>query len=152
MQPWQQRQQTATIASLEARIAALERGSQTTTTAATTTLDSGTYTPTLFNVTNVASSAAAQCQYLRVGRVVTVSGYVSVDPTSAVATQLDVSLPIASNLSAIENCCGVGVNAEATPQVIAIFGDATNNRATFFWTATSTANRVIYFTFTYLVV
>ena len=56
---------------------------------------SGTYTPTLTNVTNVAASTAYKCQYMRVGNVVTVSGAVSIRPTSSSGdTQLTMSIPV----------------------------------------------------------
>jgi hypothetical protein len=59
---------------------------------------SGIYTPVLTNVANVAASTAYECQYVRVGNVVTVSGQVDIDPVAGAATcQLGISLPIASN-------------------------------------------------------
>lgn len=61
---------------------------------------SGTYTPTITNVTNVTSSTARVCQWLRVGNVVTVSGSVNITETlGAAVTAFDVSLPLASNIS-----------------------------------------------------
>jgi hypothetical protein len=69
-------------------------------------IKSGTYTPTLTNVTNVAASTAAVCQWMRVGSVVTVSGTVDIDPTAAGACVLRMSLPVASNFSAVNNAGG----------------------------------------------
>jgi hypothetical protein len=113
---------------------------------------SGTYTPTLTNVTNVAASTAYVCQWLRVGNVVTVSGRVDIDPTLAVATELGLSLPVPSNLAAQEDLAGVAAGITAGDPVIAIRGDATNDRAAFVFTAVSVANQSRFFTFTYDVI
>jgi hypothetical protein len=67
---------------------------------------SGTYTPTLTNVTNVAASTAAVCQWMRVGTTVTVSGTVQIDPTAAGNTVLNMSLPVASNFTAATQAGG----------------------------------------------
>jgi len=69
-------------------------------------IKSGTYTPTLTNVANVAASTAAVCQWMRVGSVVTVSGTVDIDPTAAGTCVLRMSLPVASNFSAVNNAGG----------------------------------------------
>src|SRR5687767_7463770 len=51
-------------------------------------IEQGSYTPTLFNTTNVAASTAYECGWLRVGNRVTVYGLVDIDVTSAAATVL----------------------------------------------------------------
>lgn len=112
---------------------------------------SGTYTPTLTNVANLDASTAYQCQYSRVGAVVTVSGKVDVDPTTTLTlTQLGISLPIASNLGATEDCAGTA--ASVASEVGAILGDAANNRAELNFTCVGTANNAMYFTFTYEII
>ena len=74
----------------------------------TAAFDSGTYTPTLTNGTNVAAATALECQWLRIDDIVNVSGKVNVDPTSAATTTiLGVSLPISSNIGAEEDVSGV---------------------------------------------
>ena len=113
------------------------------------TLASGTYTPTLTNVTNITSSTAYVCQYMRVGEVVTVSGRLDIDPTAAGDVELGVSLPLASNFTAEENCGGVAVNHSTTESAMAILGDATNNRATFQSTKVFNVAHDVHFTFTY---
>lgn len=109
----------------------------------------GTYTPTLTNTTNLDASTAYECQWLRVGSVVTVSGKVDVDPTAGAATSLGISLPVASNFGATKDCGGVGSTAGQSASII---GDAANNRASVNWTAVDTTNRSMHFTFTYLVI
>jgi len=109
---------------------------------------SGTYTPTLTNTTNLDASTAYLNQYMRVGSVVTVSGRVDMDPTATGNTELGVTLPIASDVSGTEQVAGV-FHGLGTTEPGVIFGDATNNRATFQHNAVGTANRTFYFTFTY---
>lgn len=118
------------------------------------TLASGTYTPTLTKTTNVASSSAYACQYIRVGNTVTVSGQVDITPTAAAYTELGISLPIASNLAAANECAGAGSPAtNATGyQPGAIGGDATNDRAKLMFMAPSTVTRGWFFTFTYRII
>jgi hypothetical protein len=109
---------------------------------------SGTYTPTLTAVSGVSGLSAVQCQYLRVGNVVTVSGELS--GTDAVGTNtVGISLPIASNLTAAGNLGGAG----ATGQGLAanISGDTANDRASITWSNNSTGSFTVRFTFTYLV-
>jgi len=116
------------------------------------TLTSGTYTPTLTNVTNIAASTAYACQYMRVGDVVTVSGKVDIDATAAGVITLGMSLPIASNFAAEENCGGVAVCSAVNEDAIAIYADAANNRATFYASITSILNHAHYFSFTYRII
>jgi hypothetical protein len=115
---------------------------------------SGTYTPTLTNVTNVAASTAAVCQWIRVGNVVTVTGRVDIDiTTTLLASELGMSLPIAS---AIANDREIGgtANAANTEQTanIRIRADVTNDRAQFVWiNQASVANIAYAFTFSYVI-
>jgi len=112
---------------------------------------SGTYTPTLTGVANIAATGALTCQYIRVGNVVTVSGAMTIDPTSAgsTTTELGISLPIASDFTAGEQCGGVAINGLSNNQTAAIDADATNNRARMRWLSLDAANRTWAFTFTY---
>lgn len=112
-------------------------------------LDSGHYTPTLTNVLNLAASTAFQCQWLRVGNTVHVSGRVDVDPTAAGSTQLGITLPVASNLGAAEDCAGCAFASGIAGQGAAILADATNDRAQMQWVAVDLTNQPMYFTFTY---
>lgn len=90
----------------------------------------GVYTPTLYNTTNVAASTAYQCQYCRVGDMVFVSGKVSIDGTAAAATLLGLDIPIASNFGAAEDLGG-SASCGTFQQSIAIYADVANNRASF---------------------
>jgi hypothetical protein len=97
---------------------------------------SGTYTPTFTNNSNIsASSAPAAWQWIRVGNVVTVSGLASVTVSAAAgtATDLAMTLPIASTTPAAGNIVGTmainGVTSTTATQASAIFADTINNRA-----------------------
>src|SRR5512146_1384466 len=91
----------------------------------------GTYTPTLTNTTNIANSIAGVCMYFRVGDVVHVAGRVVIDATATGAILLGMSLPIASNLTALADLGGVGMSADVAGQALSIEADTTNDRASF---------------------
>lgn len=116
-------------------------------------LEADTYTPTLTDVANVAAKTAYACQYSRVGNTVTVSGQVAIDPTAgATLTQLGISLPIPSSLTAAEQCGGTAACAAVAGYVAAISGDATNDRAELaFTTGADVANRTWAMQFSYQV-
>lgn len=114
---------------------------------------SGTYTPTLTNVTNVAASTAYACQYMRVGAVVHVSGRVDVDPTlTATATRVDLSLPIASDFANSNECAGTAFCSAVAGMGAAIYGSVADNRAVLEFVSGDVANRDMHFTFTYRVI
>lgn len=118
---------------------------------ATTT--SGTYTPTLSNTTNITSSTAYVCQWLRVGDVVTVSGQVDIDTAGAGASLLGMSIPVASDFASSNQCGGTATTSTGTHNSAGILADATNNRASFSWSASGGGgSRPWRFSFTYLVV
>lgn len=112
---------------------------------------SGFYTPTLTNVANVAASAANECQWSRIGNIVTVGGSITVDPTTAsVLTEVGISLPVASAFTASDQLGGVSAcgGAARSGQILA---DAANDRAQFLFTPVDVANRTQAFTFSYRV-
>lgn len=116
-------------------------------------MDSGTYTPTLTNVANLDASTAYQCQYIRIGNTVTVSGRVDVDPTAgAASTQLGIALPVASNFGATEDCAGAAFASGIAGQGAAVLADTTNDRAQLQFVAGDTTNQAMYFTFTYQII
>ena len=112
----------------------------------------GTWTPTLSNVANVSASTSYEGQYIRIGSKVVASGRVDVDPTGVGATQLGISLPVASNIGAVEDCCGVAACPTIAAESAAIVGDAANNRAEMQWIAVDITNQPRYFTFLYDVI
>jgi hypothetical protein len=116
---------------------------------------SGVYTPTLTNVTNIAASTAYTSHYMRVGNVVTVSGRLNIDPTAATtASELGISLPIASAFTTLTECGGTGAIYSTSTEVSSggILADAANDRAAFRFVSGGTAARDYAFTFTYKVI
>lgn len=116
------------------------------------TIEYGTYIPTLDNTTNVAASTAFTNNYVRVGSIVTVSGSVSIDPTTTGATILGMTIPVASNFSSIVHLGGTAVTKAIANTCIAIEADGTNDRASFAFVAVDTSNRTYQFSFTYRII
>lgn len=122
-----------------------------------TTLLSSTYTPTLTNTTNISSSTSnANVGYTRIGDRVTVSGTITVTPTAELADcVLGVSLPVASSITNSNEGGGAGAlmpGGVAHANGVAINMDATNDRATFTFFATSDSSPItLTFTFSYTV-
>lgn len=116
---------------------------------------SGTYTPTLTNVANAPTIAANAFQYMRVGNVVTVSGSLSIDPTTtSIITQVRISLPIASAMTASTQVSGtchgnwvVGVAGAG-----GISGDTTNDEALLSTIPPNASNASYSVQFTYRVI
>jgi hypothetical protein len=113
-------------------------------------LESGTYTPVLTALSNVDVLVANECQYMRVGNVVTVSGRIQVDATaSATLTTVSCSLPIASTFAEESNLGGTGSYKAlfSTNVIFSIY--AGNNYAEFRAYPTTTGNMLVPFSFTY---
>jgi hypothetical protein len=111
-------------------------------------LTTGSYTPTLTAVANVAASTSATCYYYRIGNEVTVYGRIQIDPTAATTlTQLGFSLPIASTFTTLSEAAGTFAfnNGEAG----IIVSDAGNARAEFQFTPTTSSNSSYQFHFSY---
>lgn len=117
------------------------------------TIDSGTYTPTLTNTTNIASSTAAACQYTQIYGTVTVSGTVTVTPTIVGACNLKMTMPVASNFTFSGQAAGV--MAGTTPgqnRTGAILADVTGQQFEFIFTPVSATSTTYAFTVTYQIV
>lgn len=119
-------------------------------TISTPVITDGTYTPTLFNTTNVAASTSGVCMYTRIGNTVRVAGSVQIDPTNNnQSTVLGVSLPIASNFTLSTDCAGSGAAADVAGQSCGVLADPVNDRALIQFVNGSTTNHTMYFSFTY---
>jgi hypothetical protein len=98
------------------------------------TVVQGTYTPTLFNTTNVAASTAHVCNYLRIGNTVEVWGQYEMDATStALTTVLGMEVPIASDFADAGDASGLSMLSDGgSERVMSCKADTTNDRFT--WT------------------
>jgi hypothetical protein len=115
---------------------------------------SGTYTPTFTSSTNVPIGTGVVSQYIRVGKMVTVSGSVTIDATAGAftASEFELSLPIASNLSAATDLNGVVagvIGAGAAFESGYVIGNATTDRALVIYNSATAASHNMVFTFTY---
>ncbi len=115
---------------------------------------SGTYTPTLTNVANVAASTMRLTQWIRVGNVVHVAGNMDIDPTAAAptTTSFDITLPIASALANDFQLGGAGLFSSIPGNPVQIIGEIGGDKARFSFQASTAANDKLCFTFTYVVV
>jgi hypothetical protein len=111
----------------------------------------GTYTPTLSNTTNVTSSVSAVCQWMRVGKVVMVSGVIEVRPTSGIGvlTEVGITLPVASNFAAATNLGGAGAHNSSA---VNIYANVVDDRAFAFFFSSTASSTQLPFSFTYLVI
>lgn len=114
-------------------------------------IENGTYTPTVTAVLNLDSVTALSCYYLRAGSFVFVWGGYQVNPTAAGATTLRLSLPIASNLTIVRQLGGFCARVSVGDQQGLIQGDVTNDAAEIYFSAVSTANHNMQFSFAYLI-
>ena len=102
------------------------------------TISSGEYVATLVDVTNVAASVLVASRYIRIGNQVQVFFEVTVDATAAAATELGISLPVASALAAAADLTGLANSGETVGEPATIAGDLTNDRAALSYTAVGT--------------
>lgn len=99
----------------------------------------GSYTPTLTDVANITShNTVSDLNYIRAGSGVVVWGRVSIDPTlAATATELGISLPVASNFSLFTDCGGNGSAGGVVSLSGQIRADTTNDRASLVFISTA---------------
>ena len=116
-------------------------------------MESGKYTPTLFNIANLGASTAYEWLYLRVGKIVIGGGRVDVDPTAAATdTQLGFTLPVASAIAAAQDCSGVAFASGIAGQGAAVLGDAANTRGLMQWVSADITNQPMYVVFLYEII
>ncbi len=113
------------------------------------------YIPTLTGITNVSAATTAQARYERKNSIVRMGGSVTVTPTagssgSPVRTQINISLPIASNLTSTANDLA-GTAASTFGHVGGLNADTTNKVATLSFMANSTSAVTLYYEFEYTV-
>lgn len=115
---------------------------------------SGTYTPTASNATNLDSTPTmAEAQWLRIGNTVTVSGGFTADPTTnTTATRFDITLPVASDIGAIEDVAGVAFSSGVAGMGAQILGSASGDKARIAWIASDVTSQQWSYTFTYQVI
>lgn len=89
---------------------------------------------------------------MQVGNIVTVGGYLLLDPVAAsTLTEVGISLPVASNFTDISNLAGTTACGGSNTRSGQILADVTNKRAQMILTPTDVVIRVQAFTFVYQV-
>jgi hypothetical protein len=111
-------------------------------------LAAATFTATLTNGSNVATSTVRAGRYSRIGDVVTGSLQITIETTGAGATILDFSLPVASAFSDRYGLAGNGNDASIGGSV---YANATDDRATLSFSASGAGTTTWTITFTYTV-
>jgi len=89
---------------------------------------------------------------MRVGSMVTVSGKVTIDPTASSATELGMSLPIASSFASEQQLGGTAADESNNQHAVRIKADATNNRAAFVFNPSGTGSADYSFVFMYQII
>jgi len=105
----------------------------------------GTYTPTLFNTTNVAASTASTTHYSQIGNTITVWGTVAIDATAALTlTELGMSLP--SVAGAVNNAYDISGHCTFEDNTtLQVKGDVGNTRIVMRGTPQSATNNTYSF-------
>ena len=109
----------------------------------------GTYTPTATAITNVTSSSTFNSQYTRLGNIVTVYGIISVTATSSGATTIDISLPVASNLTGGQDFNGIATGDITLTANPTIQSNTTDDRAIIQFAVPSSGTQTIRYSFSY---
>lgn len=115
----------------------------------TSILNNANFTATITNGTNTAATTLNKARYIRVGNQVIVYVAVDIDPTSTGATEIGISLPVASALAGPYDLFGNGICQDFSDQSGIVQADFTNDRALFHFTASNTSNQHFYISFMY---
>lgn len=117
-------------------------------------LASGVYTPTRSAEVNLdANVTPSEAQYLRVGTTVLVSGRFTADPTApATPTSFELTLPVASNLGAVEDLAGTAFAGGIAGQGAAVLGSVANNTAVFSWVAADVTSQAWSYQYCYAII
>ncbi len=118
------------------------------------TIANGTYTPTRSAESNLDSNVTTtEAQYMRVGNTVTVSGRFTADPTlTATNTSFEITLPVASNIGAVEDVSGVAFCGSIAGMGAEIIGVVANDTAKIQWVSSDVTSKTWSYTFTYQVI
>ena len=113
-------------------------------------LFSDIWTPTISVVTNVSATVAYSCNYSRVDDIVTISGFLEIDPIATGPIQVELTLPIASTFVSFVNASGT-LNSSTGAILGSVRADAPSNKLELNGNSTTTANTLCSFSATYRV-
>lgn len=116
-------------------------------------LDAGNYTPTLTVVANVGVTTVREARWMKIGRIVSVSGAFDYTPVAAAGTntQVRLSLPLPSNFTGFFDLSGDGVSLGAgITESSRVISDATNDAALVEWfSGAAGVARTMFYTYLY---
>lgn len=117
-------------------------------------LASGTYTPTRSAEVNMDGNVTmSEAQYLRVGNTVTVSGRFTADPaTTATPTSFEMTLPVASNIGAIEDVSGTAFCGGIAAMGAGVSGSIANNTAIVSWVSSDITSQIWSYQYSYQII
>lgn len=117
-------------------------------------LASGTYTPTRSAEVNMDGNVTmSEAQYLRVGNTVTVSGRFTADPaTTATPTSFEMTLPVASNIGAIEDVSGTAFCGGIAAMGAGVSGSVANNTAVVSWVSSDITSQIWSYQYSYQII
>lgn len=99
---------------------------------------SGSYTPVLTTITNVATATvAAPWMWSRIGDIVTVDGMIQIAAAANGQVKVEATLPVPSNLAVSGDLSGV-IGALAPSQVGSVVGSTLQDRASIGFVASTT--------------
>lgn len=115
---------------------------------------SGTYTPTRSAEANTdANVTMTEAQYMRVGNTVTVSGRFTADPTlTATTTSFEMTLPVASNIGAVEDVAGTAFCGNIVSMGAEIIGVVANDTAKVQWKSSDVTSQIWSYIFCYQII
>jgi len=112
------------------------------------------YTPVRSAEVNLdANVTLTEAQYAQVGNTVTVSGRFTANPTlTGAVTSFEITLPVASNIGAVEDVAGVAFCGTIAGQGAEVIGSVANNTAVIQWISGDITNQSWSYVFTYQVI
>lgn len=110
--------------------------------------NNGAWTPTLTNVTNVTASVSAPGMWSRMGDTIHFAVRITAQAASGTAgapvlTNIELSLPVATDLTAVRQMSGTATIGEVPYVPGQVSSNTTNDTINLFWYATSTTNRAV---------
>lgn len=114
----------------------------------------GVYSPTASITANLdASPTMTEAQYMRVGDTVTVSGRFTADPTlTATQTNFEITLPVATNIGAVEDLAGVAFCGTIATMGAELKGSTANDKAVVSWVASDVNSQSWSYTHSYQII
>lgn len=114
-------------------------------------LDSGVYLPIVTEQLNIASSSVTPAQFMQVGDVVNVSGFVTIVPTAAAdaVTELRLTVPVAASFIDASDAAGTAIPSHAAQRHARVAAVPGTNQVFIRFTSATTGSSVFNYIYTY---